>query len=534
MSKISEEVRAIADSVFPQRKQGEEYDEATPEEVFAAFERLETLGQPAFEVVSGHLRLGRSGSVWRLLSAVGEPALKYIDYTLTTGDDSERCEAVHVVGSWESATALQKLKSILWTGVDAEVRAAAARQLVMRGDEGIDAITEALDDENPEVRLAAVTALDWTVTSPADRHELDKFEPLISLLRQALDDPATEVRDKATSALRIIRQLPIDAIDTALDDTSMEIRRTGLVALFDKGITSERSARLVTRAIEDKQCEITHQAIGFISSSQRNIDNELLTNVIIDELVLRESGRPDEYFNAGYVADAVNCLCGRSSRILGQALQRLCDIAYARRDGARRRSVVVASRVSRDEFIAMVNERADQDPSAAQAIRQMLGIGGDTNALIQQLSAIDPGDIQGIAAAQIGLLEKYYQGALDQAKTSFRWAIGTMAIGFLCLLASLVYLLIAREWNAFNLLPLAASALSEYIAYQQFRLYEQTQEQLSDFQRQMDRTQRFLLANSVCESLEDEAKQQTRAQLVRWIATLAVDVEDLLQEGVES
>ncbi len=43
---------------------------------------------------------------------------------------------------------------------------------------------------------------------------------------------------------------------------------------------------------------------------------------------------------------------------------------------------------------------------------------------------------------------------------------------------------------------------------------------MAKFHEQLTITQRFLLANSVCESLESESKQTTRSALVKVIATI--------------
>ncbi len=41
---------------------------------------------------------------------------------------------------------------------------------------------------------------------------------------------------------------------------------------------------------------------------------------------------------------------------------------------------------------------------------------------------------------------------------------------------------------------------------------------MAEFQERLDRTQRFLLANSICEALEGDAKQKARSELVEVIA----------------
>jgi len=51
--------------------------------------------------------------------------------------------------------------------------------------------------------------------------------------------------------------------------------------------------------------------------------------------------------------------------------------------------------------------------------------------------------------------------------------------------------------------------------------YNKSASQLAMFHTRLDSTQRFLLANSVCEGLEGDFKQQARSNLVRMIAGMA-------------
>ena len=55
-----------------------------------------------------------------------------------------------------------------------------------------------------------------------------------------------------------------------------------------------------------------------------------------------------------------------------------------------------------------------------------------------------------------------------------------------------------------------------------FYLYGQATNQLTDFQAPLDRIGRFLIANSICENIEGDAKNVTRAKLVETIANVPV------------
>lgn len=83
-------------------------------------------------------------------------------------------------------------------------------------------------------------------------------------------------------------------------------------------------------------------------------------------------------------------------------------------------------------------------------------------------------------------------------------------------------------WNSQNgaLIRLASGGLIEFIAAVNFYLYGKTSLQLADFQSRLDLTQRYLLANSICEGLEKTAKQTARSTLVSVISGGNSNVSD--------
>ena len=136
---------------------------------------------------------------------------------------------------------------------------------------------------------------------------------------------------------------------------------------------------------------------------------------------------------------------------------------------------------------------------------------------LDSISKADPGNVQLIAASQIQLLVGYYNLVLDQARRSFRWAIIAAAVGLVFFVAAVSFLLISLL-QAVAVISLISGTLVEVVSGINFYLYGKTSTQLADFQTKLDMTQRFLLANSVCEGLDGEFKQRSRAELIRVIA----------------
>jgi hypothetical protein len=58
----------------------------------------------------------------------------------------------------------------------------------------------------------------------------------------------------------------------------------------------------------------------------------------------------------------------------------------------------------------------------------------------------------------------------------------------------------------------------EVVAGIVFFLYGKTTSQMGDFYGRLERLQRYLLANSICESLQAEERDKTRSDLIREIA----------------
>jgi hypothetical protein len=142
--------------------------------------------------------------------------------------------------------------------------------------------------------------------------------------------------------------------------------------------------------------------------------------------------------------------------------------------------------------------------------------------IINQISEAQPSDIQKIAASQIKLLDSYYTAVLAQATSSFRWALVAAGIGLAFFLGAIVFLL-NTQTQSIAVVSVIGGAIVEVISGINFFLYGRTTTQLAYFHQRLDQTQRFLLANSICESLQDEAKQKSRAELVKVIATFSLE-----------
>ncbi|TXH75445.1 MAG: hypothetical protein E6Q85_04575 [Thiothrix sp.] len=146
-------------------------------------------------------------------------------------------------------------------------------------------------------------------------------------------------------------------------------------------------------------------------------------------------------------------------------------------------------------------------------VRQSTSVAGAAEKALQRLSDASDGDVKAIAASQIELLSRFYDLALSQAGRSFHWALIASMVGLAFFLMAIVFWF-WRESGELTTVTMIGGALIEFIAGVNFYLYGRTLTQLSLFQGRLEVTQRFLLANSLCESLGEQWRDPTRARLI--------------------
>lgn len=154
--------------------------------------------------------------------------------------------------------------------------------------------------------------------------------------------------------------------------------------------------------------------------------------------------------------------------------------------------------------------------------------GGLASFSLNRVAEANPEDIQSVGASNMCLLESFYTCARNQSQQSFTWALIAAGIGcsfFLFAVASLV-IFQGRDISNITYVSLLSGAIIEVIAGLNFYLYGRTSAQLASFHTYLDRTQRFLLANSVCEKLKNADAAPIRAELVRMIASSPMNLPD--------
>lgn len=166
--------------------------------------------------------------------------------------------------------------------------------------------------------------------------------------------------------------------------------------------------------------------------------------------------------------------------------------------------------------------------------REAAAFSAKQQAVIKDIAETQVADVKGIAVKQLELLSDYYGLSLSHANRSFRVALIAGAVGLGFFLWA-VWLLLGKEGGGdMATVGIIGGAVSEFIAGVNFLLYGKTLEQLNLFQGKLENTQRFLLANSLCESLQqDNLKEYTRARLIGSLVGLTGDdsMRDMVAHG---
>lgn len=150
-------------------------------------------------------------------------------------------------------------------------------------------------------------------------------------------------------------------------------------------------------------------------------------------------------------------------------------------------------------------------------------------AAIDKLANAADNDVKKIAVTQLELLVQYYELSLLQSTRSFRLALWASGLGLFFLLGIILF----RSYLSADLTiaGTVGGAMSAFIGSVNFVLYSKALEQLNVFQNRLENTQRFLLANSLCESLNGKLKDYTRARLIGSLA--GISGGDMLLELVK-
>jgi hypothetical protein len=152
---------------------------------------------------------------------------------------------------------------------------------------------------------------------------------------------------------------------------------------------------------------------------------------------------------------------------------------------------------------------------------------GEISRTCERLAKVCPGDTRELASLLSKMSLRYYSDVLSQAKQSFFFALIAALIGVIFFISAAVFSmeksLYIKPW-----VGLVAGALVQVISGTCFYLYAKASNQFATFHICLDRANRFVLANTLCEKLDGPAREETRAYLVHMIAEATLLTPDVV------
>jgi hypothetical protein len=136
----------------------------------------------------------------------------------------------------------------------------------------------------------------------------------------------------------------------------------------------------------------------------------------------------------------------------------------------------------------------------------------------EEIANADPGDTNRIGALLQQMILTYYGDVRKQTVQAFWSALAAATIGMLFFLYAIAHTMTVGGTDT-SRIGFLAGALSQFISAVNFYLYFKASRQFASFHVCLERTNRFLLANAMCEKLEQPGRDQSRRELVQIIAS---------------
>jgi hypothetical protein len=142
------------------------------------------------------------------------------------------------------------------------------------------------------------------------------------------------------------------------------------------------------------------------------------------------------------------------------------------------------------------------------------------------VAKVEPGNVHQIAALHTSMILDYYRDVRRQAQQSFIAALVAAIVGTLFFLYATWS--VTRSENPWTNISLISGALIEVISAINFYLYSRAARQFAIFHVCLERTNRFLLANSMSENLTcKDLRDEARLQLIDLIANAPMLTVDM-------
>lgn len=142
---------------------------------------------------------------------------------------------------------------------------------------------------------------------------------------------------------------------------------------------------------------------------------------------------------------------------------------------------------------------------------------------IEEIAQADPSGLATIAGPHLKLVDGYYNNVLQQSRRSFSWAIVGFVSVFNFFAVAVLLLIFRSPGNATTLAAIITAlggATSGLLTGYLLNLHKSASAQAAASQVHLDRIQRFFIANSASENLQEASKDSTREALIKKLGDL--------------
>lgn len=146
------------------------------------------------------------------------------------------------------------------------------------------------------------------------------------------------------------------------------------------------------------------------------------------------------------------------------------------------------------------------------------GMIADPTPAIEKIAQADPSNLAAVVSPNLEMGNSYYLNTLNQSRQSFSWALVGEGVVILFFIAAVILFTLRLPGNASYLAPLItalAGAVVQVVTGILFKFYSSASDQTTACHNRLDRIQRFFIANSACESLDEASKSTTRVALIK-------------------
>jgi hypothetical protein len=168
------------------------------------------------------------------------------------------------------------------------------------------------------------------------------------------------------------------------------------------------------------------------------------------------------------------------------------------------------------------------DPKSASVLKMSVRPLKELQRECEEVATTKPGDTHQIASLMQQMSLHYYTDVRSQAQQSFRSALIAAVVGTVFFLLAAWYGMAKNEkaW-----IGIVAGALTQVISAINFYLYGRAARQFATFHVCLERTNRYLLANTLCENLEMPLRDQVRHELIQVVSNAPMLTLDATEGG---